>query len=489
MADFPYRVRAAARRHTDRIMSLSNVVGVGIALRRVGDVLTDEPVVVTYVTRKLPREALPAEQRVPVELDTDGEVVRTDVVEIAEPRYVEVDTATYRPVRGGCQIGAAGGGAGTAGAVMYDRRDQQVVLLTCNHVLTTLSNPTVLPANTSVQQPAGGTKIGRSKRIVPMFPAPLGAADYRFFATVDAGIVALDSDIAGQFDVVEIGPHPFVVLPPYIGLDVVRRGFRTQLRTGTVEAVGLTVTVKAPNGDRHRIGGDGSVFSIRSPERLISAMPGDSGSLVVDAAGGAARGLVFASDNQSGGLTWACELGPIMSLLELDTPCTGGLNALIRRSVFRRLADRWALSQELAAAGGLRNALVSEQIETVARFRRRYLPNTPDGSLGGAIGEALQRLAHHLAHIIHHDEVAAGLFDRAFGEWLIQPTVFDMLEYRFPDQFAACAAAAFRRVRELRPDAEGLEALERLFGRAAGRSMRELLAETPGAGCNECSAA
>jgi hypothetical protein len=237
-------------------MNLSNVVGVGIALRRTGGVVTDEPAVVTYVSRKLPREALPAGQQVPVELDADGEMVRTDVVEIAEPRYVDVDTTTYRPVRGGCQIGTAGG-AGTAGAVMYDRRDQQVVLLTNNHVLTTVSNPTVLPADTSVRQPAGGTRIGRSKRFVPMFPAPLGAGDYRFFGTVDAGIVALDSNIAGRFDVVEIGPHPFVVLPPYIGLEVVRRGFRTQRRTGTVEAVGLTVTVKASNGDRHRIGGNG----------------------------------------------------------------------------------------------------------------------------------------------------------------------------------------------------------------------------------------
>jgi hypothetical protein len=485
MTKIPHCVSAAARRHADRIMSLSNVVGVGIALRRAGGVVTDEPAVVTYVTRKLPREALPAGQQVPVELDADGEMVRTDVVEIAEPRYVEVDTITYRPVRGGCQIGTAGG-AGTAGAVMYDRRDQQVVLLTNNHVLTTVSNPTVLPADTSVRQPAGGTRIGRSKRIVPMFPAPLGASDYRFFGTVDAGIVALDSNIAGQFDVVEIGPHPFVVLPPFIGLEVVRRGFRTQRRTGTVEAVGLTVTVKAANGDRHRIGGDGTVFSIRSPERLISAMPGDSGSLVVDADGGAARGLVFASDSVSGGITWACELGTVMSLLELDTPCTGGLNALIRRSVFRRLADRWALSQELAVAGGSRNALVSEHIETVARFRDRHLPSQPDGSIGGAIGAALQRLAYPLAHIINHDEDAAGLFDRAFGEWLVQPTVFDMLEYRFPDQFAACASAAFRRMRDLHPNAEDLVELERLFGRAAGRSMRELLGQPAGAEGKAC---
>ena len=133
-----------------------------------------------------------------------------------------------------------------------------------------------------------------------MFRAPLGVTDYRFSAPVDAGIVEVDDEIAAQFEVVEIGgKHPFVVLPPFEGLEVVRRGYRTQLRTGTVEAVDLTITVTANNGDRLRIGP--TVFSIRSPERLISAMKGDSGSLVVDAAGGAARGLVFASNEQSGG--------------------------------------------------------------------------------------------------------------------------------------------------------------------------------------------
>jgi hypothetical protein len=454
------------------ILSLPNVVGVGVARRRVGGVVTDEPVVMAYVSRKLPPEALRLDQRVPRLLDVDGDEVRTDVVEVGEPHYVAVDTASYRPVRGGCQIGAADG-AGTAGAVMYDRRDQQIVLLTNNHVLTTTGNPTFLPANTTVTQPFGGARIGQSKRIVPMVMAPLGPANYRYFATVDAGIVSVDSNIAVEFDVVEIpGKHPFVVLPPFEGLEVVRRGYRTQLRTGTVEAIDQTIIVKASNGDRHRIGP--SVFSIRSPERLISAMKGDSGSLVVDAEGGAARGLVFASDEQSGGVTWACDLGTIMNVLELDTPCTGSINALIRRSVFRRLADRYALAQEVDAAGGARNPFVGELITKVDRFRDHHLPTRRDGSTGAEIGSALARLGPDLAATIACDEDAAGLFDLAFGEWLIQPTVFDMLEYRFPETVGVQAAAAFRRVR-VRRQSPDLDLLERIFSTAAGRSMREIL--------------
>ena len=75
----------------------------------------------TYVSRKLPLEVLRIDERVPRVVDVDGEEVGTDVVEVGVPRFVAVDDATYRPLRGGHRIGTAGG-AGTAGAVMYDRR-------------------------------------------------------------------------------------------------------------------------------------------------------------------------------------------------------------------------------------------------------------------------------------------------------------------------------------------------------------------------------
>ena len=61
---------------------------------------------------------------------------------------------------------------------MYDRRDQDVVLLTNNHVLTQSSDPTQLPATDAIFQPAGGARIGRSKRVVPIVPAPLGSVGY-----------------------------------------------------------------------------------------------------------------------------------------------------------------------------------------------------------------------------------------------------------------------------------------------------------------------
>ena len=476
MPELSPHVRAATRLHTDALLRRPNVVGVGAGMRRKSGSSTGEPAVVVYVRHKLPPEALQPNELVPRVVVADDVEVRTDVVEVGEPRFVAVDTKSYRPVRGGCQIGTAFG-SGTAGAVMYDRRDQKVVLLTNNHVLTDPADPMNLPANTAVFQPAGGPRIGRSKRVVPMFRAPLGEYEYRWRAPVDAGIVALDGNVAVEFDVVEVGPHPYVPLPPYPGLEVVRRGFRTQYRVGTVEEVDLTITITGSKGDLRKIGGEDCVFSIRSREREICAMPGDSGSLVVDSDGGASRGLVFASNGQSGGITWACELGTVMSLLELDTPCTGSLNALIRRSVFVRLADRWALAQELAGAGGTSNSLVAEQLETMRRFRHGYLGTEAEGTAGQAVGAALRRLAPALATAITNDEDAAGLLERAFGGWLVQPTVFDLLEYRFSDEASDTISAAFGRLQRLGADTSDLEVVAGVFLRAGGRSVRELVTD------------
>jgi hypothetical protein len=307
-----------------------------------------------------------------------------------------------------------------------------------------------------------------------MFRAPLGEFGYKFEARVDAGIIAPVSTVAVDFSVVELGRHPYVVLPPYEGLQVEYRGFRTQLRSGTVEAVDLTIRLKSG----HRIGGPGSVFSIRAPERLISAMPGDSGSLVVDATRGASRGLVFASDSQSGGLTYACELGAVMSELQLETACSGELNAFIRRAVLRRMIVAWTAAEgRTDRVGDYTNAVVKEMVDKTDRFRHRYLSNEADGRVSGAVGSLLHQLAPDLAEALHQDEDIAGLADRAFGDWLVLPTVYDMLEYRISNQVTADAIDAFRRFNERCERPLGVDRLEATLTRFAGLTVRELLDE------------
>jgi hypothetical protein len=459
--------RAAAREYADTLLRFPNVIGSGVGYRTVGGRETEEWSLVVFVTRKLPKTALRSDEIVPHELKTLEGNVLTDVIEVAEPRLL-VDTAQYRPLVGGCQIGSVAGG-GTLGGNLFDATDSQPVLLTCNHCLTLAGQRTFIPADDRVFQPATTPPIiGRTKRIVPMFLAPLGAT-WTFDARVDAGIVSPNAGISVSFNIIELGRHPFVILPAFPGLEVTKRGATTERTPGTVKHIDVAIITADTNGQRLRIGGIDSVFTINRVGGNF-AMPGDSGALVIDGDLGAARGMVFAGDTFSGGFTYACDLDAIFSMLELQTACTGGLHGLVRRALFRRRLEAWSISE--ATGGGL----VREMTRKVDRFRDLYLPANMDGGRAEVLGSSLQLLAADLAEAVYEDEDFAGLVDEAIGDWLILPTIYDMLEYRLPADFGQRVLKAFDRLKERHPKANSLAPfMQPILAGCGGIQMRELL--------------
>lgn len=467
--------RAAVAAHVDDILARRNVVGCGVGRRTVGGQRTDEWAVVVFVSSKLPRESLRASELVPSELQSDGESVRTDVVEAA-PQHLLADTTAYRPLRGGCQIMKSNGQAGTLGGIVYDSTDYEPVMLTCGHMLTFPGFRDDLPENTKMYQPSigpgGWDYAGNSKRIVPWPMAPLGAPWFRQ-ARVDAGIVSVEADV--RFDVIQLGKHPYVILPAYEGLDVVKRGATTMLTTGTVEYFDTFFLVSVDDKPV-RIGGVDSAFSIRSPADSAFALLGDSGSLVIDADGGAARGLLFASDLQPGGRALACDLRAVMEELGCETPCTGGLGGMIRRALVRRRAFEFEVARPHSASStgaGKKNAFLDEAVRRVDRFRDGFLDGD-HGRLGGAIGETLSLLAVDLSEAVYADEDVAGLLDAAFGDWLVEPTVYDMLEYRLPDLFGARVIEALERLPE-GPSTKALRWLRPALADVGGMKVRDVL--------------
>lgn len=267
-----------------------------------------------------------------------------------------------------------------------------------------------------------GHALHQTRRIVPWWPAPLGA-NYAFEYVVDAGIVELLPGVKAQPSIIDIaGKHPFVALPPSLDLKVVRRGFRTQVKTGKVEAVGCTLVW--PNnhaGKRFKAGVGGTLFAIRSDPGEATAMPGDSGSLVVDSVGQATRGLVCLTDGLDGGVTWACDILDVMNAIEIDTACNGGINLLVSAAVMK----------ELVSSIAERERLVDEHIRKFARFRADYLSSNSDGGLSSALGALLEEESGQtIAEALLTDDDFVGLLNRAIGAWLVQPTVFEMLEYR-----------------------------------------------------------
>lgn len=462
------QIRRAAAEYSEQVFRYPNVIGYGVGQKTIKGKKTGEPCLVVFVQRKLPISALRADEILPREVATQHGALPIDVVEQPMPR-LGVDNNGYRPLRGGCQITAsANGGSGTLGAVMYDGGDAEVVLLTCNHVLTMAGQRMTMPTNTVVSQPSAGSPIGRTKRIAPWFLTPLGDFDAAWQARVDAGIVSLDAGIDAQFRVIDLGRHPHVPLPPYEGLEVRKRGFTSEVTTGTLEQIDVAVVLKDFNGQWVRIGGPGSGFSVRSPKDQTFFLPGDSGSLVVDSDGGAARGLMFAGDMIAGGLSFGCQLSAIMEELNLETPCTGSMDAAFMAALRRR--------RMLSQIGEVDWMVAKATSKNIAKFRTRYLKAAPDRSVGSALEHLFQSLAHELSEALALDDDFAGLLDQALGDLLVQPTVFDMLEYRLPEDFGDRLGRAFNRLRELYPEATGYEWLGPAFSTCGGTRMREILA-------------
>jgi hypothetical protein len=68
--------------------------------------------------------------------------------------------------------------------------------------------------------------------------------------------------------------------------------------------------------------------------------------------------------------------------------------------------------------------------------------------------------------------------DVALGDWMVQPTVFDMLEYRVPEDMGDRLGRAFDRLRELNPKATGFEWIGPAFSKCGGVRMRDLLSRS-----------
>ena len=158
MIELPASVRAAARLALTLILTLPNVVGIGAGQKRVAGRATGEPGRGGLRLAKAPAGRIAPHRA----CATDGRRRRRGSPDRRDRgRRIPIRRRRYRnvsPVRGGCQIFTAGG-TGTAGAVMYDRRDQQIVLLTNRHVLTTECQSDV-PARRSDGVSAAGRRSG-----------------------------------------------------------------------------------------------------------------------------------------------------------------------------------------------------------------------------------------------------------------------------------------------------------------------------------------
>jgi len=293
---------------------------VGIGRKLVNGKLTKTLCVRLYVTQKLPRHRLQADQCLPERIDG----IPTDIVE-APPAYLAAvpppcslrKLQEQRPAQGGISGAHEAVQAGTLAAQCRSRRPEDAAdrfVLANNHTLSDLG---LAPPGSTVVQPAsrdGGTpeqRLGGLARFVPVVESPTATN------LVDAAIAKLDTPSAMKAGICSIGPvnGTSAATPEVI---VHKHGRTTGYTVGVVDDTSVDVLIPLRREDLTRL--TQFVDQIRLRPRvgqLVFAQPGDSGALVLTKTGNQAVGLLFACPD-NGSFAYANPIQAVLDALEID---------------------------------------------------------------------------------------------------------------------------------------------------------------------------
>ena len=260
----------------------------------------------------------------------DGSLVETDVIE-AGPVQPAQATGRPRPPTIGCSISAdARIDAGTLGGFVRDATDGEMLLVTCNHVLSDPRDLRSLPELATIVQPGrldGGISpddtIGLGKRVAAI---RTGTSNWRPPTnSIDAGVASLaepsdryERDAIRRYDT------------PRLGMRVKKLGLRTELtENGVVVSLNgqwLLNYATSPDPPRFAMVGHAhSVFNVASSDGFAFALRGDSGAIVFQSEAPdplPAIGVLFSVGTSArnaafGTLAGVCSMGNVFAHLQL----------------------------------------------------------------------------------------------------------------------------------------------------------------------------
>lgn len=309
---------------TWRLMGLENVVGVGRGYKIRGGLRTSEECIVVLVKKKLPESVLYTQEIVPSAVRG----VPTDVVEVGELRFFVNRQGRMRPAWPGVSIGHGKVTAGTFGAVVWDKKTGQPLILSNNHVLANASSGRDGRARQGdpILQPGvvdGGTderdQIAVLERFVPIqmlgrVPPCLAsrsveraANNWLRFAGTSVRVEIVTRQVLGRGNIVDVAlARPldprFIdsrilelgyvrgATEPAVGMAVRKSGRTTGVTQGEITVVDATVTIVY----------SGNTTATFRDQFLTGPMAegGDSGSLLLDSDMHAV-GLLFAGSDKS----------------------------------------------------------------------------------------------------------------------------------------------------------------------------------------------
>jgi hypothetical protein len=302
-----------------RFAGLPNVIGMGIGYKKRGRQETDEPAVIFFVDKKVPVEALGIDDVIPKRIAGKP----TDVIEVGEIHLLG-RTSRHRPAVPGVSIAHYRVTAGTFGAVVRDRKTDELLILSNNHVLANASDGRDGKSKIGdpVYQPGsydGGTSDDAIAHLVRFVPFS------RYTRDVDCKLASMGLRVANAM-IRTVRPHytlhletlgatnlvdcalarpvkPDLIRPEILEIGrirgtaeftpgtLVRKSGRTSgVTSGTVKAVKVSLNVNMGHGND----------VVRFNEQVMAelkSLPGDSGSLIVDE-DNRAVGLLFAGSNE-----------------------------------------------------------------------------------------------------------------------------------------------------------------------------------------------
>lgn len=286
-------LREIINQYRKQVLSLDQVVGLGRGFKEISGEKTSTESIQVLVKKKKPLSQLKVEDIVPEKLAG----VLTDVIEVGEITAFGERTERSRPAQPGISIGHYQISAGTFGAVVYDLKSAQPLILSNNHILANTSSTARRNAKSGdpILQPASydGGQISDDilaylERYVPLKIKGSERSELAEINLVDCAVaLPIDASLISS-EIIGIGQVNGVSAVK-LGDQVQKSGRTTGLTTGLVRTLDATVIVDMGSKEEAIFGEQIIIDSISEG--------GDSGSLVLNL-DNQAIGLLFAGSKQ-----------------------------------------------------------------------------------------------------------------------------------------------------------------------------------------------
>jgi hypothetical protein len=296
----PKQIKEIKEAAEKELLKIPGVTGVAIGQKEKNGMRTGEISILVYVEKKKQETAIPANQRIPPEING----VKTDVI--------ETGTISLHAYKGGTVLESDHqSGEGTLGSFAFTQETTpRAVLLTNQHVVMSGTNTTPLsgevgPLICSICSPCCSKVLGNVLKII-------------LNANLDGSIALLKpgTQILPEVESIGVisGTHIITQAESDSGTFAVKIYSRMQGKVvnGTIQSINTSGAVNQHDGTLHRNYQNQISISSTSP----FSVPGDSGSVLLDSSNRVV-GLIFGG-TPAGTLSLACPIDQVQSQLQIN---------------------------------------------------------------------------------------------------------------------------------------------------------------------------